>query len=210
MQKKSESLERINSIRETNGNFDSCKSCNSCNSCLEPAIYMSYISQNFRLFHYRIYPFETFEFFCSCIRRHCLCECLRSSVSRLEAPLDIPPPRHSNPSAYPCSAAALLLPATRGTSRHTSTASLEPLVGVPLLPGGPPPGDPHGQYGGGGQCQRQQHAQCDRRRPEAGAILGRRRRRGDDAVDDVGCLLAGGLHGRDAGVEVAALGGAEL
>ena len=35
-----------------------------------PAVYMSYMSQNFGLFHYRIYPFEAFEFFCSCIRGH--------------------------------------------------------------------------------------------------------------------------------------------
>ena len=34
----------------------------------EPAVYMSCMSQNFRLFHVRIYPFETFELVCSCIR----------------------------------------------------------------------------------------------------------------------------------------------
>ena len=43
---KFESLERINSIRETNENFDSSNSCKR----LVPAVYMSYTSQNFRLF----------------------------------------------------------------------------------------------------------------------------------------------------------------
>ena len=44
---KFESLERINSIRETNENFDWCNYVNGW----EPAVYMSYTSQNFRLFH---------------------------------------------------------------------------------------------------------------------------------------------------------------
>ena len=60
---KLESLERINSIRETNGNFDSCNSCKRLDekqteilthvthaNGWEPAVYMSYMSQNFRLF----------------------------------------------------------------------------------------------------------------------------------------------------------------
>ena len=42
---KFESFKRIKSIRETNGNFDSC------NSCKRLAVYMSCMSQNFRLFH---------------------------------------------------------------------------------------------------------------------------------------------------------------
>ena len=46
-QKKIESFERISSIRETSRNL----------SCM---------SKNLRFFAYRIYPFETFEFFCSC------------------------------------------------------------------------------------------------------------------------------------------------
>ena len=37
-----------------------------------PAVYMSCMSQNFVCFTYRIYPFETFEFFCSCIRGRCV------------------------------------------------------------------------------------------------------------------------------------------
>ena len=49
---KFESFERINSIRETNGNFYSSK------------VKISVC------FTHRIYPFETFDFFCSCIRGH--------------------------------------------------------------------------------------------------------------------------------------------
>ena len=42
-----ESFERINSIRVTNGNFDSCNSCRR----LGIAVYMSCMSQNFRLLY---------------------------------------------------------------------------------------------------------------------------------------------------------------
>ena len=45
---KFESFERINSILVTNGNFDSC---NSCKRLVLPAVYMSCMSQNFRLLH---------------------------------------------------------------------------------------------------------------------------------------------------------------
>ena len=44
---KFENLERLNSIHKTNGSFDSCKSCKR----LVPAVYMTDMSQNFRLFH---------------------------------------------------------------------------------------------------------------------------------------------------------------
>ena len=45
---KNESLERINSIRETNGNFDSC---NSCKWLGTSRLHYTYTCQNFRLFH---------------------------------------------------------------------------------------------------------------------------------------------------------------
>ena len=45
MSRKFESFERINSIRDTNGSFDSCNSC----KWLGTAVYMSSMSQNFRL-----------------------------------------------------------------------------------------------------------------------------------------------------------------
>ena len=50
---KSESLELISSIFETNGSMTHVTHVNGC----EPAVYMSYRSQNFNLFHYLIYPF---------------------------------------------------------------------------------------------------------------------------------------------------------
>ena len=50
-----------------------------------PAVYMSCMSQNFRLFHYRIYPLETFEFFCSCIWDHCVHTVVCDSLGRHEA-----------------------------------------------------------------------------------------------------------------------------
>ena len=56
---KLESFERINSMRETNGNFDSCNSCKR----LEPAVYMSCMSQNFRLFHVSNLSVRNFRFF---------------------------------------------------------------------------------------------------------------------------------------------------
>ena len=59
---KFESFERINSIRETNGSFDSC------NSCKRLGTSRLHKSKTFVCLLYRIYPFETFEFFCSCIR----------------------------------------------------------------------------------------------------------------------------------------------
>ena len=51
------SFERINSIRETNWNFDSW----------EPVVYMSCTSQNFRLFHVSNLSVRNFRTFCSCI-----------------------------------------------------------------------------------------------------------------------------------------------
>ena len=36
-----------------------------------PAVYMSCMSQKFRFISYRIYPFKSFGFFCSCIRCQC-------------------------------------------------------------------------------------------------------------------------------------------
>ena len=54
----------MNSIRETNGNFDSC---NSCKRLIHSSLHELHESK----FPYRIYPFETFEFLCSCIRDHC-------------------------------------------------------------------------------------------------------------------------------------------
>ena len=38
-----------------------------------PAVYMSCMSKNSVCFTYRIYPFQTFQFVCSCIRGHCAC-----------------------------------------------------------------------------------------------------------------------------------------
>ena len=64
---KFESFERINSIRETNGNFDWCNSCKRLGTSRLHELHESKISV---CFTYRIYPFETFEFFCSCIRGH--------------------------------------------------------------------------------------------------------------------------------------------
>ena len=60
---KFESLERINSICETNS-FDSCKSCNGW----FPAVYMTYTSQNLRLFHGSNLSVLNFRIFCLCIR----------------------------------------------------------------------------------------------------------------------------------------------
>ena len=51
---KIESLKRMNSLRET---IESIHSCNSCKRL-----------ETFLCFTYRIYPFWTFELFCSCIR----------------------------------------------------------------------------------------------------------------------------------------------
>ena len=64
---KFESFERINSIRETNENFDSCTHVNGW----FPAVNMCARVKISVCFTYRIHPFETFEFFCSCIRGHC-------------------------------------------------------------------------------------------------------------------------------------------
>ena len=61
---KFESFEWINSIRETNGNLDSCNSCKRLN---QPFTWVAWVKLSV-CFTYRIYPFETFEFFCSCIR----------------------------------------------------------------------------------------------------------------------------------------------
>ena len=55
--KKLESFERRNSIRETNGNFDSCK------ICLWPISAGWHLKLNESKFTHRIYPFETFDFF---------------------------------------------------------------------------------------------------------------------------------------------------
>ena len=57
MSRKFESFERINSIRETNGNFDSC------NSCERRAVHMSCMSQNFRLFHLSNLSVRNFRIF---------------------------------------------------------------------------------------------------------------------------------------------------
>ena len=59
---KIESLKRINSIREANGSFDSCKRLvpSRLQELVEsnPAVYMTYMSQNFGLFPYRILTSE--------------------------------------------------------------------------------------------------------------------------------------------------------
>ena len=59
MSRKIRSFERINSIRETNGNFDSCNSVNGW----FPAVYMSCMSQNFRLFHVSNLSVRNFRIF---------------------------------------------------------------------------------------------------------------------------------------------------
>ena len=77
---KFESFERINSIRETNGNFDSC------NSCLvllfsagnQPFTWVAWVKISV-CFTYRIYPFETFEFFCSRIRGQWVHPCISAA-----------------------------------------------------------------------------------------------------------------------------------
>ena len=56
-QKKIESFQRINSISETNGNFDSC---NSCKRLVLTRLHELHESK-LPFFMYRIYPFETFE-----------------------------------------------------------------------------------------------------------------------------------------------------
>ena len=56
---KFESFERINSIRETNGNFDSATRVNGW----EPAVYMSCMSQNFSLFHVSNLSVRNFRIF---------------------------------------------------------------------------------------------------------------------------------------------------
>ena len=48
---KFESFERINSICETNGNFDSCNSCKRLGTSRLHELFLSCMSQNFRLFH---------------------------------------------------------------------------------------------------------------------------------------------------------------
>ena len=63
MSRKFESFERINSIRETNGNFDSCNSCKRLVLTRRDSM-----SQNFRLFHVSNLSVRNFELFCSCIR----------------------------------------------------------------------------------------------------------------------------------------------
>ena len=56
MSRKIRNFERINSIGETNRNFDSCNSW-------EPAIYMNCMSQNFRLFHVSNFSVRIFRIF---------------------------------------------------------------------------------------------------------------------------------------------------
>ena len=75
---KFESFERINSIRETNGNFDSCYSCKRLGS--QPFTWVAWVKISV-CFTYRIYPFETFEFFCSCIQGHCVLHTPRPRAS---------------------------------------------------------------------------------------------------------------------------------
>ena len=61
---KIESFERINSIREAKGNFDSCN----YTAGSQPFKWVTWVKISI-CFTYRIYPFEyKFEFFCSCIR----------------------------------------------------------------------------------------------------------------------------------------------
>ena len=64
-----ESFERINSIRVTNRNFDSCNSCKLLGTSRLHELHESKFSV---CDTYRIYPLETFEFFCSCIRSQCV------------------------------------------------------------------------------------------------------------------------------------------
>ena len=63
---KFESLERVSSIRETNESFDICMPCKWLGTSRLPEICTCVKTSV--CFTYRIYPFQTFEFFCSCIR----------------------------------------------------------------------------------------------------------------------------------------------
>ena len=68
--RKFESFERMYSIRVTNRNFD--LNATHVYGWKPAVLYMSCMSQNLCLLHvsnlFIFYPFETFEFFCSCIR----------------------------------------------------------------------------------------------------------------------------------------------
>ena len=79
---KIESFERINSMHETNRNFDSCNSCQRLvpsrwyeqlmpTAGSQPLTWVAWVKISV-CFTYRMNPFETFEFFCSCIRGHCI------------------------------------------------------------------------------------------------------------------------------------------
>ena len=61
MNRKNVSSERIKSIRESNGSFDSCNS-------QKQLVYINSTSQNFRLIPVSIYPFKTYVICCSCSR----------------------------------------------------------------------------------------------------------------------------------------------
>ena len=61
-------LERIISIRETNGNFDSRNSCTRLGTRCSHELHES----KFHMFHVSNLSVQTFEFVCSCIRGRCL------------------------------------------------------------------------------------------------------------------------------------------
>ena len=64
-EKKFESLERINSICETNRSFDACNWCKTAGT--KPLSWVKRVKTS-ACFTYRIHPFQSFDFFRSCIR----------------------------------------------------------------------------------------------------------------------------------------------